>query len=280
MKILYKVSSSVDETIKYQLSTSDGLVIEACVIFFFEEIAKINICVSSQVGCICNCMFCATGNKRFIRNLTAKEIIEQVTIITDDISLKTNQLFEITYMGTGEPLNNVDEVLESMHHIESVYSNLHRINLSTVLPSLNISLEQLLSTRHPIHFQYSMHFTKDELREKYFRNKLPTIYDSLSFFNTISKKTDEMFCINYLLFDGINDTIDDARRLIKFCKSLNAYIKISEYCPIKHSSLKPSKNFCKFVGILDDEHITWKSFQSKGADIKASCGHLLSEIEF
>ena len=140
MKILNKVSSSVDETIKYQLSTSDGLVIEACVIFFFEEIAKINICVSSQVGC--------------------------------------------------------------------------------------------------------------------------------------------MFCINYLLFDGINDTIDDARRLIKFCKSLNAYIKISEYCPIKHSSLKPSKNFYKFVGILDDEHITWKSFQSKGADIKASCGHLLSEIEF
>ena len=280
MKIFNRVRSNVDDTVKYQLITNDGFVIEACAIFFDEEIAKINICISSQVGCTCNCLFCATGSKRFVRNLTVKEIIEQISLITKEISLNNNQLFEITYMGTGEPLNNFDAVFESIKYFESIYLNLHRINVSTILPHLNVSLDTLISTKHPIHFQYSMHFTNDELREHYFRNKLIPIHDAITYFNSIALQTNEDFCINYLLFDGINDSVDDANKLIKLCNSLNAYLKISEYCPVKSSFLKPSKNFNKFIEVLDKEHISWKPFQSKGVDIKASCGHLLSDIDF
>lgn len=280
MKILNKINSKVDNTIKYQFITQDNNIIEACVIFFENEIAPINICVSSQVGCACNCSFCATGSKRFIRNLDSKEIIQQVLLIFSQISLIDKKLFEITYMGTGEPLNNFDAVLQSLRYFENTYSNLYRINISTIVPHLNIKSEELIATKRPIHFQYSLHFTDDILRNKYFKNKLVPIKNALNFLDTISKQTKEPFCINYLLFEGINDSVMDANNLIQLSNSLSAYIKVSEYCPIDNCELKPSKNFKKFTSILDGNNIRWKPFQSKGVDIKASCGHLLSDVDF
>ncbi|MCQ2485343.1 MAG: hypothetical protein MJ168_08425 [Clostridia bacterium] len=280
MRILNKVSSVIDDTVKYQLVTNDGYIIEACTLFFHDETAKINICVSSQVGCACSCMFCATGSKRFIRNLTVEEITEQVSLITREISIDNNQLFEITYMGTGEPLNNVDAVFASIKYFEHAYINLFRINVSTILPHLNIPKDILVSTKYPIHFQYSMHFTSDQLREQYFRNKLVPLDDAINFFNSISVQTGEAFCINYMLFEKINDSTDNAKQLIDLCKSINAYIKISEYCPVENVMLQPSTKYKEFTEILDKEHICWKPFRSKGIDIKASCGHLLSDIDF
>lgn len=280
MKIINKVNSCIDNTVKYQFITHDYNIIEACVIFFENEVAPINICISSQIGCTCNCSFCATGSKRFVRNLDFKEIIEQVLLIVSQLPQIENELFEITYMGTGEPFNNFENVLNSLKYFEDSFLNLHRINISTILPHLNFNINNIIKTKHPIHFQYSLHFTNDSLRNLYFKNKLVPIRDALDFLNTISKQTNEPFCINYLLFEGINDSIEDARKLIQLSNSLDAYIKVSQYCPIDNSELKPSNNFKKFTSILDDNHIRWKPFQSKGVDIKASCGHLLSDVDF
>lgn len=280
MKIIKKFNSNIDDTYKYQLLTKDNKIIEACVIFFKNEVAPINICISSQVGCSCNCTFCATGYKRFVRNLSYEEIIEQVSLVISEIPQFNNSLFEITYMGTGEPFNNFDAVLESIKSFECIYLNLSRVNISTIIPHLNIMKESLLSTRIPIHFQYSLHFVDDELRHKYFNNKLVPITKALDFLNTISTQTKEPFCINYLLFNDINDSTEDAYKLIKLTEALQAYIKISKYCPINYSALKPSNNYKEFTAVLDDKKIRWKPFQSKGTDIKASCGHLLSDVDF
>ncbi len=280
MKILNKICSSIDDTIKYQFLTKDNNIIEACVIFFEHEIAPINICVSSQVGCACNCAFCATGKKRFVRNLSFEELKKQVLLIIRDTPQADDQLFEITYMGTGEPLNNFNEVSKSFEYFENTYNNLCRINISTIVPHLNIPKERLLTKRCPIHFQYSLHFTDDDLRKRYLNNKLVPICEALEFLNSLSNYTNEEFCVNYLLFDGLNDSEEDAKKLICLCNSLKSYIKVSEYCPIDGGSLRPSKNFSKFTAILDKNNIRWKPFQSKGVDIKASCGHLLSDINF
>lgn len=278
---IYKVyNSEIDDTVKYQFHTDDNYVIEACLIYFQSEIAPINICISSQIGCMCKCSFCATGHKRFIRNLNADEIISQVELIFSHSPVLQDQLFEITYMGTGDPFNNIHNVLTSITHFENKFLKLHRINISTIIPHIRIQPEHFIKTRIPIHFQYSLHFLSDELRNKYFQSNLVPINDAIVFLNEISKQTQEDFCINYLLFDQINDSAEDAEKLIELAHKLNAYIKVSQYCPISNSRLRPSQNFISFTNILDKKGIRWKPFQSKGIDIKASCGHLLSDVDF
>lgn len=280
MQIYNVCKSEIDDTIKFQFQTIEEQIIEACVIFFEKELAPVNICVSSQVGCSCKCTFCATGSKSFVRNLEHKEIIEQVLLILENVPTIGTKRFEITYMGTGEPFANIQEVMKSLRYFEENLNGLQRINISTIVPHLNICLSELIAPKSPIHFQYSLHFLTDELRNRYFKNKLVPIKEALKFLNTVSEYTKEEFCINYLLFDGINDSIEDANNLIQLSKHLNAYIKVSKYSPITNSNLKPSNKFMQFTSVLDEQNVRWKPFQSKGVDIKASCGHLLSDVNF
>lgn len=280
MRIFNIYKSKIDNTIKYQFRTNDEYIVEACLIFFESEVAPINICVSSQIGCMCKCTFCATGYKRFVRNLKSEEIVDQVKLVFLHNPEILNKRFEITYMGTGDPFNNLNEVLSSLKYFENNFADLHRINISTIAPHVNVAPQQFIETKKPIHFQYSLHFLTDNLRNIYFQNKLVPICDALNFFNTISRQTNEDFCINYLLFDGVNDSVVDAENLIRLCHSLKAYIKISHYCPVENSTLRPSQNFKQFADILDQKGIRWKPFISKGNDIKASCGHLLSDVDF
>lgn len=280
MHIYNVYKSEIDDTVKYQFLTEDEYIIEACLIFFEKEIAPVNICISSQIGCMCKCTFCATGYKRYIRNLTSNEIVDQVKLIFLHNPEIINNRFEITYMGTGDPFNNLDEVLTSIEYFESNFIALHRINISTIIPHLNVSTQKFIERKIPIHFQYSLHFTTDNLRKEYFQHKLVPISDALTFLNYVSKYTHEDFCVNYLLFDGVNDFVEDAEKLIQLCDSFNTYIKVSQYCPIRNSKLEPSNNFDQFTSVLDNNGIRWKPFQSKGNDIKASCGHLLSDVDF
>lgn len=272
--------SAIDGTLKYQLLTSDGHIIEACVVFFLEKTAPVNICISSQIGCECVCSFCVTGYKRFIRNLSAKEIAEQLDVIfiNNPDLLKNN--FEITYMGTGEPLQNWDNVISSAILFSEKYAQLHRINISSIFPTIDLPLENILSIKTPVHFQYSLHFNTDELRKKFFRRKLAPINSVLNRLNQLYEITNNPYCINYILFDSINDQPEDAEALIKMVQPLPAYLKISKYCPIDFSALKASANYERFTSILNSAGVRWKSFESKGIDIHAACGHLLSDIQF
>lgn len=281
MKILEILKSGIDETIKYKFVTDDNYIIESCVLFFFEEKATINICVSTQVGCISNCSFCVTGKKRFVRNLKKEEIIEQVELVFQNTSSIKDKLFEITYMGTGEPLYNIDEVLESIEILKNKYQNLHRINISTIFPYIERIFDNDAMKKSKAHFQYSLHFLADDLREKYFGTKLLPIKESLQYLNNLSEISGEKFCVNYLLFKDINDSIEDAKKLVELVSNKHAYIKISKYCPISNNkTLEPSDKFEDFTKVLNNSNVIWKSFESKGVDIKASCGHLLSDVEF
>lgn len=272
--------SPIDGTLKYQISTFDGYTIEACVVFFWEKVAQVNICISSQVGCECACSFCVTGYKRFIRNLSSEEIAEQLTLIFDNSPDLLTHNFEVTYMGTGEPLQNWDNVLSSASYFSNRYDQLYRINISSVFPKVDLPLEDILSISHPVHFQFSLHFVTDELRKKYFRRELAPIASVFAKLNQLHDITKTPYCINYILFDSINDRPQDAEALIKTIQALPAYLKISKYCPIDFSTLKVSQNFESFTSILNSAGIKWKSFESKGIDIHAACGHLLSDIQF
>ena len=281
MKKLEILKSEIDETLKYKFITDDNYIIEACVLFFWDEKATVNICVSSQVGCMSNCSFCITGKKRFVRNLKKEEIIEQVKLVFSNAPQLENEFFEITYMGTGEPLYNIDEVLGSIKFFEDNYDKLQRINVSTIMPNTDRVFKNNFQTTYPLHFQYSLHFLTDELRGKYFGTKLIPIIESIQYLDDLSKSNGERFCVNYILFKGINDSITDAKKLVELLADKNAYVKISKYTPVScNKILEPSNNTKNFTKILDEANVIWKTFESKGDDIKASCGHLLSDVDF
>ena len=125
-----------------------------------------------------------------------------------------------------------------------------------------------------------MHFLTDELRRKYFRRELPSINSVLERLNEIYRLQKSFYCVNYILFELINDSQKDAEMLAAMIQPLPAYLKISKYCPIEGSSLRPSSNYENFISLLKQKGIQCKSFESKGIDIRAACGHLLSDIQF
>lgn len=280
MKIVRVFKSKLDQTLKYRFKTVDGGIIEACVVFFEKKEATINICISTQLGCECLCSFCITGNKSFIRNLSSLEIQEQVSLILDDRKDFRSQKFEITFMGTGEPLKNKENVLDSARSFAANYKSLVRINMSTIFDSLNLSLNELSKIGKPIHFQYSLHFCDDATRSIYFRKKLAPIEDVLNLLDDIANYYGKIYCVNYILFENINDDLSDAQKLVSLIGKHKAYIKISEFCPISTCDLQPSKKRDRFVTEISKSDISWKLFSSQGADIHAACGHLLTDIEF
>jgi 23S rRNA (adenine2503-C2)-methyltransferase len=270
---------SKDSTIKYTLMTEDEHLIESCVLFFEEDNAPVIFCISSQVGCPNSCEFCTSGHRSFIRNLTCNEITQQVEIMMNDICRESQYPFEITYMGIGEPLLNLSNTLLSAEEFIENYPSLVRLNISTILPSIKIDIHEFLFLKGKVRFQLSLHFMNDELREKVFNKKLPSIIESLDFLNRVSEMLDDIYCINYILIEGLNDSVEDARSLVSLSNTNSRlYIKVSEFAPIEESNLKSSSRLQEFYQFLKDNGVKCKYFINKGKDIHASCGHFLAQI--
>lgn len=280
---IHNVTISKDKTKKISLLTKDNFIIEACVVFFEHREAKAVICVSSQIGCTCNCCFCVCGNKRFIRNLTKNEIYEQLLLILkEDHELLSKVKIEITFMGTGEPLCNFENVKLSAEKMSANIINLYKINISTILPTISIPIEKIAKLNNRTHLQFSMHFVDDIRRKKFFRKDLPTIESSLKYLDDLCNFINDTYCINYILFDEINDSKEDALNLCEIVSHHNAYLKVSEYTPLAMDccSLRPSLHKSEFIRVVKSNNIEYKEFQSKGVDIHAACGHLLEDIDF
>ncbi|MDR2731318.1 MAG: hypothetical protein LBB81_10540 [Treponema sp.] len=281
---IISTQESEDKTKKHRFRTSQGELFDAAVVFFNDaDNAPVNICISSQIGCNSGCLFCVSGNKKFKRNLTAEEIVGQIDCIFKADSNLSESKFEITYMGSGEPLDNFDAVIASMRHIQNC-QNLSRINISTTIPSTkkDFSLLSGISKTKKIHLQYSLNFVDNASRSKYLRNPtLPSIDESLTFLHNIAHSINDNPCISYILFDGINDSIEEAKILCDYAKKTNAYLKICEYVPITNStckSLRPSQNKELFCDEISKQNVVHKEFKSKGIDIYAACGHFLSDV--
>ena len=131
-----KVIISKDNTKKYYFDVSEicELHVEACLLYL-KRYGYI-VCVSSQIGCPQKCKFCAAGSGKFIRNLTSIEIQEQVRMIVEDNPQMLNQKFQVTYMGSGEPLSNYKNVFDSIDNLRIMYSNLSKVNLSSTCPEI------------------------------------------------------------------------------------------------------------------------------------------------
>lgn len=263
---------SKDGTIKYLIEYPDENYVET-VLMRFDNRANLTACVSSQVGCTVNCSFCATGKRGFIRNLTPAEIAEQVLTIQRDTGLKVTN---VVFMGQGEPLLNLDNVLKALEIFNDDFQiGQRRITISTsgIIPGINKLADlELQST-----LALSLHAPVSEIRKKIMpiESKYPLNELKKALKNYVDK-TGRRITIEYLLVKDLTDTLEMAKQTALFLKDIKCNINLIPYNPVKGSELKkPSNNaVMKFKYILEHSGKKVTVRLERGADIDAACGQL------
>ena len=267
---------SVDGTLKYLIEYPDGECVET-VLMRFDNRANLTACVSSQVGCAVNCSFCATGKRGFIRNLTYKEIIEQVLTIQRDTGLKVTN---VVFMGQGEPLLNLDNVIKAMHILNDNFQiGARRITVSTsgIVPQIyklaDIDMQSTLAI--------SLHAPNHEVRRKLMRIEDKYNMSELKkALKSYIEKTGRRMTVEYLMIKDLNDTVDSAKELAFYLKDLKCNINLIPYNPTAENDYqRPSNNsIMKFKYLLEHSGKKVTVRLERGADIDAACGQLKGKV--
>ncbi len=274
-KIHTKQTSS-DGTIKYLLEFPDGEKVET-VLMRFDNRANLTACVSSQIGCAVNCSFCATGKRGFIRNLTYKEIVEQVLTIQRDTGLKVTN---VVFMGQGEPLLNLDNVLKAMDIFnEDFQIGQRRLTVSTsgIIPGINKLANLDMQSTLAISLHAPNHNTRLQLMRIENKYNMENLHSALK--NYI-EKTGRRITIEYLLIKDLNDTLESAKELVHYLADLKCNINLIPYNPTeKNDYEKPSRNsVMRFKSILEQSGKKVTVRLERGADIDAACGQLRGKV--
>ena len=268
---------STDGTIKYLIEFPDGNCVET-VLMRFDNRANLTACVSSQVGCACNCKFCATAKLGFIRNLTPVEIIEQVLTIQRDTGLKVTN---IVFMGQGEPLLNLDNVLKAIDLFNKGFViGIRRLTVSTcgIIPQI----KKLADIDFQPTLAVSLHAPYHELREELMPvEKKYQIDDLMKTLKEYVGETGRRITIEYTLIKGFNDSIDCAKALAKLLIDLKANINLIIYNPNDVDTFeKPEKSAIqKFKYILEQSGKKVTIRLERGSDIDAACGQLSNKYK-
>ncbi len=263
--------SSIDRTTKYLWSLLDGETIESVVIFHGNHTTA---CISSQVGCPLGCGFCATGQSGFVRNLSVAEIVGQFLAMEKRVGKDINN---IVYMGMGEPLLNLDNVLKSikiLNHPKQRKLGIRNISISTsgIIPGINAIAEFDL----PVRLSISLHAPTDRIRSRLMpvNNKysLNPLIESLK---NYQEKTGERITIEYIMIDGVNDSKDMAYELISLLSGLDVFINLIPCNPVNDKYRRsPQETIKAFSQILKKLEIEVEIRKEKGTDINAACGQL------
>ena len=267
---------SADKTIKNSFILYDSHLIEGVLI---PTEGRMTACVSSQVGCSLTCKFCATGYMERKRNLNPDEIYDQVVLIARQAMENYHQpLTNIVYMGMGEPLLNYKNVMDSIEKITSedgLNMAAKRITVSTA--GIAKMIKKLGDDKVKFNLALSLHAANDEKRDTIMpineQNSLKSLADALKYYYA---KTKNPVTYEYIVFDGFNDTIQDAIELVKFCRYLPCKVNIIEYNPIAFASFinAGEDKIEKFADYLRSQGINTNLRRSRGKDIDAACGQL------
>jgi 23S rRNA (adenine2503-C2)-methyltransferase len=288
---LVKRLQSRDGTQKFLFSLEDNQIIESVLI---PEKNRLTLCISSQVGCAMGCCFCLTGNSGLIRNLKSYEIVDQIIAVNRIIQNKTlnppsphfskggkvgflgEKITNVVLMGMGEPLANFKEVVEALWRIvQFIGISKKKITLSTAGV---VSRMLLLPEKAPdVNLAVSLNATTDEVRNVLMPiNKRYPIKTLIAVCKKYPLHQGRRITFEYVLIDGINDSPEDAQRLVKLLKAIRCKINLIPLNPRPGSDLKrPSeKKVLDFQQILLKHHMRSLVRESRGQDILAACGQL------
>ena len=276
---VHRVFDSKDGTRRYLFELSEDQRIEAV---FIPENMRDTLCISTQVGCAVGCLFCATGQLRMQRNLTPGEIVGQVLTLETDRKTEAKRL-NIVIMGMGEPLNNYDNVIQAIRLMtddRGMSISHRRITLSTagVVPGI------LKLAREPVipNLAISLNATTDPVRDKLVPiNKKWNIASLLDACRAFPLEPRRRITFEYVLIEGINDSVFDAHRLVKLLKGMKKKVNLIPLNAVDSISLKPPNpgRVLEFQKILIGHHITANIRRPRGSDIAAACGMLAAKSE-
>ena len=279
---------SADGTRKYLVRIAGGHEVETV---YIPETDRGTLCISSQVGCTLTCSFCHTGTQRLVRNLTAAEIVGQIMLARDDLGEwpapgrapkdETRLLSNVVLMGMGEPLYNFENVRDAMKIAmdgEGLSLSRRRITLSTsgVVPEIARTADEIGCL-----LAVSFHGTTDEIRDRLVpinrKWNIAVLLDALRAYPKASNS--ERITFEYVMLDGVNDSDEDARRLVRLIAGIPAKINLIPFnewpgAPYRRS---PEARIRAFADIVYKAGYAAPIRTPRGEDIMAACGQLKSE---
>jgi 23S rRNA (adenine2503-C2)-methyltransferase len=276
-----RVLDSVDGTKKILYRLKDGARIEAVLIPYGK---RMTLCISSQVGCALGCRFCYTATMGPGRNLTVAEYIGQYLGALRQLPPEQG-ITNIVFMGMGEPLVNFQNLLSTLSILtEPLGSNLAPRRLTVSTAGLCPQILKL-GEAFPVRLALSLHATTDEQRDAIMpinqRYNLKVLLDTLQEFQRLPSQKGLPVTLEYTLIAGVNDSPADAKRLVKFSRSIRSKINIIPYnehpgAPYKRPT---DEVIGAFLQILQSSHVLATARQTRGDDILAACGQLALDGE-
>ena len=278
---LVKEQRSNDGTVKLGFNLRDGHLIEG-VLIPSPSFDRMTACVSSQAGCSLSCRFCATGKLELRRNLNADEIYDQVVAVHRLAQQYYNQpLTNIVYMGMGEPLLNYRNVLRSIDRItapDGLNMAPRRITVSTA--GIAKMIKKLADDETKFNLALSLHAANDEKRNQIMAinesNSLSVLAEALKYYY---EKLQRPVTFEYIVFHNFNDSLQDARELVAFCRHVPSKVNLIEYNAVEGViyTKTTEDRLTVFQQYLENHGITATVRRSRGKDIDAACGQLANK---
>ena len=271
-KVVRKQVSKLDGTTKYLWELSDGNCVESVLMRYHHGNT---VCISTEVGCLMGCAFCASTHGGLVRRLEPFEMLDQVLFSQIDSGLPVSN---IVLMGIGEPLDNFDHVmrfLELVNSPEGMNISMRHISLSTcgLVPKIDLLAEKKLQ----LTLSVSLHAPNDAVRNTIMPvNKAYPIEELIAACRRYYEATSRRISFEYAMIQGVNDTEEAAKELLRRMKGLPAHFNLIPLNHVEESPLKPSTRqaVARFQKLLEDGGITATVRRTLGSDIDASCGQL------
>ena len=277
VKIVRKLKSRIDGTVKYLFELFDGETVES-VLMKYEH--GYTVCISTQVGCRMGCSFCASGINGLKRNLTPSEMLSQIMTASKDNNIRVSN---VVMMGMGEPLDNFDNsvrFLELVSCDKGMNIGLRHISLST--SGVVSGIEKLKEYNFPITLSISLHAPFDDIRSEMMKvNRRWNIDELLRACRDYQKITGRRISFEYAMIRGKNDTEACAKRLAEILKGIMCHVNLIPVNPVKENDYVKSdgKALKQFADKLNSLGINTTVRRTLGSDIEASCGQLRRKFE-
>ena len=289
---IVKIEKSIDGSKKYLFSCHDNLTMEAVLLPMKLEQrdeegkvtkeAKYTICISSQIGCKIGCSFCLTAKGGFSRNLSAGEIVSQVLEIKKDNSIPENKRVNIVFMGMGEPLDNLENVIKAVkifNDIDGLAIGTRRQTIST--SGLAHQIKRLGEANLGVLLAISLHAVDDKLRDELMPiNKAYNIESVIKAVKEFPIDQRKKVLFEYLVMKDLNDDIKSAKKLVKLLHGIKAKVNLIYFNPYPNSPYQrpQPKDMLKFKEYLNSHGVICTIRESKGLDISAACGQLKEKV--
>jgi len=277
VQIRLQRESSLDGTVKFLFALRDGNCVEGVLMQYKYGLT---LCISTQVGCRMGCRFCASTLEGLVRNLTAGEMLGEILAVNRwlEASGRSERISHVVLMGSGEPLDNYDEVirfLKLLREEDGVRIGLRNVSLSTC--GLVPKIYQLADENLPVTLCISLHAPNDEARKR----TMPVaeayrIGDILKACRYMIQKTGRRIIFEYALSEGQNASVQDAAELANLLRGMQCHVNLIPLNPVPERGMKgvDEETVARFMQVLENHHVSVTRRREMGDDIEGACGQL------